>query len=170
MGIDELIARNVGILRGYLSDTLIRWRDVANDARAPGFTIDQLFERTREQFVRNWDTWVSLVSPGALVPTLTIQSAAGALAGKAGAVIVRQRLTGLVDADFTRTPLELFGGTQSIAGSDYAVAVEGDFDRRIRVTMQAAAPTAGTYRGLVLAELPGAVGPEPVAWVVVVAT
>lgn len=165
MAFDEFLASHVGTARGFLGRSLLRWRDAANAARQPGFVVADLFTALREQFVDNWNTWNGVMAGPETIPTITITAGGAGLIGRSGATIVRQRLTGFA---FLRTPLEDFAGGNTIP-ANYALAVQGNFDGELLVTMAANAPVAGTYRGMVLGRIPPAVDWHPVAWVVAIA-
>jgi hypothetical protein len=129
-----------------------------------------MFSMAREQFVDNWDTWVALSAfPGyPVMPTIVIQGAATAINGLTGQAFVGRQLVGRVQADFSATPLEEFGGAGVIL-NPFTAAPTGDFSGQVLVTMAANAPAAGTYRGMVLVDMGTGAGPEPLGWVVVVA-
>ena len=178
MAADELLSGQIGRLAKYLEDTRRRWRDAANAARAnPNYSIDDLFHEARAQFVDNWDTWTDLVlfpgAPEGPMPTISLRRAIGtppipsAAAPHTSSTYVAGRLS---DASFDKTALEPFGAGAAIPVGSYDLSFSGDFDGRLVLELKAEPPAAGVYRGLALADLSGGSSPEPLAWLVVVAT
>ncbi len=173
MALDELIGKQLGILQGYTIKTLKRWRDAANGARVTPFTIDDLFEVTRQQFVDNWDTWnVLMALPLAeRLPTVALRGKWDDMVGKAsGSATVNQRLTG---ATFEKVELKQLGGTGKLTQDMYDVTVAGDFDGDVNVAMLKNLGTAPTttdvYFGPLIAKFTGE-QPKPIAWITVVVT
>ena len=167
MAFDELWTKNVGILTGHLSGTVVRWQNAMNDARVPGYSFTTLFGTLREQFVENWDCWNALMTGYSTVPTVTLSFPAGSLKGKRRSTVVKQRLTGF---NFDKTPLEQFGGANVIAANQYSLFVAGTFDGVLSVRIDVNAPAAGEYRGMVLGRKAPQYSYQPVAWIVVNAT
>ncbi|MDJ0850336.1 MAG: hypothetical protein QNK04_18350 [Myxococcota bacterium] len=174
MRVDELMARNLGLLGGLYTASYERWKKGIKDAIAgDDFKAKHLFELSRQQFADNWNTWIAMMAVTDVLPTLYLQGAANDLGGLKAAVLVQQRLTDLGDGDFTKTALEPFGGGQPIPADSYVVdPTQGDFDRKLGITTNVGltADAAGIYRGLLLVQVAGGVAPEPVAWVVIVAS
>jgi hypothetical protein len=149
MALDELIARNVGILNKYAASSMRRWRDATNAAVAQTYTQDAFFKNVAAQFAEAWETWLSLFETEGSLPTIVVIEAAGALAGATASALVGERVTGITNATCVRTPLQNLGGGAAIAAGDWeVVGPSGDFDGGVEIRMRAAAPAAGTYRGL----------------------
>jgi hypothetical protein len=166
MAMDEVLERNVGILYKFVENSYIRWKGVAKDSRKSDFTIDKLFEQTRLQVRDNWDTWVDLLSPKGVLPTIEIFGKKNQLDVATGATIVRRRLTGLTADLFETTPLEIFGGTETIDNWGFD-AIVGDFDGMLQVKIYQQAPKEGTYRGLIFCREAPTKELEALSWVVV---
>src|SRR5947208_4569303 len=148
MALDDLLSYNFGVLNGFLLKAMKRWRDAANDARKPAYTVDDLFTNMREQFVDNWDTWNDLMSftGSPVTPTVIIKGQAGAIQGRNGSAWVSQRLTGLTSpANLASTDLDRLGGGATIAAQNVAIAFKGDFDGQVEITVNDPVNTAGTY-------------------------
>jgi hypothetical protein len=170
MAFDELISPQAALLQALTSGAWDRWKMAANRARTSAYTIDDLFEDVRSQFVDNWDAWNRMMGmpTETQLPTVTIQARYNALSGLSGQARVHPRLTNM---DFLGPPLEQLGGAQTI--SAYSVGKSGAFDGYVNVTLAQNVPApAGSfdvYRGLVLTSLSGANKWTPLSWVVVVA-
>jgi hypothetical protein len=175
MPIEDLLLSNLGVVSGFIGGTVQRWTKAAMDARNSGYGFNSLFGTLREQFVDNWDTWSTLTnfSGYPLTPTVTIESNFSSLSGKKKTVFTGQRLT---NATFQSTDLEQFGGTNKILAANVQTTIptsamggDFDFDGKAIITLLANAPSAGTYRGLVLVKTPQMASFEPLTWVVVIA-
>jgi hypothetical protein len=170
MAFDELISPQAALLQSLLANAWARWSSAANRARTSTYTIDDLFEDLRQQFVSNWDTWNDVMGLPTLtqLPTVTIQGQYSNLTGLTGEARVSQRLT---YATYLTPPLEQVGGANTVP---FAAAKTGLFDGSVQVTLagNAALPAPGpdVYRGVVLGDPQGGTSWEPLAWVVVVAT
>jgi hypothetical protein len=170
MAFDELLSPQAAYLQSMASTAWDRWKAAANRARTSAYTLDDLFEDLRSQFVENWDTWNQMMGlpTETQLPTVTIQAQYNALSNKSGQARVHPRLTNM---DFLAPPLEQLGGNQTIA--TYTVAKTGVFDGYVQVTLgQNVNQPAGNfdvYRGLVLTSMQGANSWKPLSWVVVIA-
>ncbi len=176
MALDELIGKQLGILQGFTIKTLTRWRDAANSARLSVFTVDDLFEVFRDQFVNNWDTWNDLMAMpiAERLPTVALRGQYNDMVGKAqGSANVNRRLTAATYGD--KVALERLSGGAEILPDAYDVTAIGDFEGDVNVAMVknvTTAPVAGipdVYFGPLIATFPGE-KPAPIAWIVVVAT
>jgi hypothetical protein len=182
MAFDEIFVQQLTLVQTLLTGAFTRWRDAANAARSNTFTIDDLFEVGRSQFVENWDTWnkVMVLPIQERLPTVMLGGTWNNLydvnnpkQAASGTAMVSARLT---SPNFNQAPLVLItGGNQQIGPNDYTVDVTGDFDGTVKVTMKNNAPqqpAAGTndvYVGPILVKLTGEVDFHPVAWIAVVA-
>jgi len=176
MALDELIGKQLSLLLGFATNSLTRWRDAANATRQNSFNINNLFEVWRLQFVDNWDTWNQMMELPVQerLPTVTLGGKWDDLAGKAqGFATVNRRLTG---ATFNKVPLARMTGGNQIAPTDYTIAVIGDFDGTVQVSMQANIPKAqqpakgidDVYFGPLLGKFSGDPMFQPLAWIAVV--
>jgi len=156
------------------------WR--GDGGARPMYAQADLFATLREQFVDNWDTWslLSAFTGSPVTPTLTIQDDSTRPTGTKGSAFVRQRLT---NAQFQITDLEDFttplgsnppnripAGNLAVDAPVLPATTRGTFDGKVTVTLNAHAPAAGVYRGMLLVQEAAAPRFEPLAWIVVMAT
>jgi hypothetical protein len=188
MAFDEFQNSRIGVVARFLTASVVRWTNAAVASRnpppaapgapAPAYTIDALFEATRQQWVANWELWNHL-SPFAgepVMPTVYIRGNAGNLFQLRAQAIVPRPLFGLQQADFSASPLLNLTGANAIVERPGAPPVPpfyarpaGALDGSIEVEMRQNAPGPGVYQGVVLVTPPGAQAAEPLAWVIVIA-
>jgi hypothetical protein len=177
MAFDEVVARQVALWNTLTTSSMQRWRDAANRARTSTYTVADLFEDARLQFVANWDAWNEImdVPTEATLPSVSIRGPWNALQTVTGRARVRQRLT---HATYYKTPLTRFGGGAQFANADYDVDDAGDFEGYVRVRLLANAASGPSlaagdppdiYRGIVSVSFAPSTNMVPLAWVVVVA-
>jgi len=180
MAIDDWQTSRIGTVGGFLTRSVTRWLDEAAASRKNNYTATHLFKTIRAQWEANWDLWNALVPfPGSpVMPTIVIRAAHNALINSRGDAFVGPQLEGRTPQDFTASAMQDFTGAHVIdfdtnfnpAIPPFTAAVTGRFTGQVQVTMAQDAPAAGVYRGIVFVTFPGGAGPEPLAWVVVVAT
>lgn len=178
MPFDEIFVQQLTLVQGYWGSAFNRWRDTANAARSNTFTMAQLFEAYRLQFVDNWDTWnqIMVLPIQERLPTISLggrwnQLTTGPASGSAS---LNRRLD---TPAFNKIALQRTSGGNTIPATDYSLTVSGDFSGTVTVTMlnniasgqQPAAGVDDVYVGPLLVKLTGETVFKPLAWIAVVA-
>jgi len=176
MAYDEFFFAEQAYYFGRFTSAFTRWKNAANKAYSGTYTIDDLFEDARAQFVENWDTWNAAAGLPLRrqPPTLSVEGVWNTLTNETDRAFVYPRLTGIT---VERTKLWLLSDpTVFFATTEYEAKVVGNFDGEVLVTLKANAPqkpAAGerdVYQGFLTAVFPGTGKRRTICSVVVVAT
>lgn len=173
MAWDEYVAQQASTLSGYIGGTFSRWAAVMVKVRddylqgTDNYKIADFFVDLKWQAAYNWETLEELSGfPGfPVMPTVPIPGKAGHMNGAAGEVFVNRSLVG---AAVDTTDLVEIGGTV-VSKTNVSAVVSGDLMGKVTVTLTDPVSTAGTYRGVLLAQIPPRTVFEPIAWIVAVA-